>query len=232
MTSLSDDHRGTREPDSLWRRIIFELLEVAVFDLFHKTFSAEKVGVKLSGELSGNHKKLVVDHFRKRNGAAYGDKMHTPLEHEAKVPEDKDGEGRGSGSEGSSGRTEKLSEAIKEYAKAENEESCERNEKAIAVGRDARPIGIDGNEKIEGHHASEKRDPDLGQAECKEEQSEDRQSEERSPREQPVIGGEQHTKKDRGSPEKIADRDIARLERSTIHNPAGDKRRNHHEADH
>lgn len=75
---------------------MFELLEVAVFNLFHESFSAEEVGVEIRGELPGNHEDLVVDHLGKCNGAAYRDEMHAPLEHEAYVPQDKNCEGRGS----------------------------------------------------------------------------------------------------------------------------------------
>jgi len=129
---------------------LFELLEVAVFDLFHESLSAEEVVVETAGELPGHGDKLVVDHFRKRNGTAYGDEMHTPLEHEAKVPQDKDDQSRGSRGERSSARTEQLSEAIEKYAEPENEESCERNEKAVAIRRYAGPVRVYGDKEIEG----------------------------------------------------------------------------------
>jgi len=50
--------------------------------------------VEIGGELAGYDEKLIADDFGKGNGAARGDEMRTPLEHEADVPE------RGSGEKG------------------------------------------------------------------------------------------------------------------------------------
>jgi hypothetical protein len=62
------------------RGIFFELLEVAVFDLLHEGFAAENIGVEVGEELAGHDDKLIVDDFGKRNGAARGNEMRTPLE--------------------------------------------------------------------------------------------------------------------------------------------------------
>jgi len=88
------------------------LLEVAIFDLLHEGFALENVALQSGGELAGHHEKLIVRDFRERDGAARGNEMRAPLEHEARVPEDKKGEnGRHDGESGPA-RTEKLSEAI------------------------------------------------------------------------------------------------------------------------
>ena len=39
------------------------MLEVAVFDLLHEGFAAEKIGAQVGGELAGDHEKLIVDDF-------------------------------------------------------------------------------------------------------------------------------------------------------------------------
>ena len=54
------------------RRIVFELLEIAVFDLLHEGFALEEIALEIGGELTGDDEKLVVGHFGKRDGAARG----------------------------------------------------------------------------------------------------------------------------------------------------------------
>src|SRR5467141_543096 len=124
------------------RRVVFELLEIAVFDLLHEGFALEKVALKVGGELAGDDEKLVVCHFGKRDGAARGNEMGTPLEHEAGVPKSGDGKQGDRGGESGAARGEELSGFIKETAATENEKWSERNEKAVAVGRDSSPIGV------------------------------------------------------------------------------------------
>src|SRR6267378_1042066 len=68
------------------RRIVFELLEIAVFDLLHEGFALEEIALEIGGELTGDDEKLVVGHFGKRDGAAHGNYMGTPLENKAGVP--------------------------------------------------------------------------------------------------------------------------------------------------
>ena len=70
---------NAKESHSSWRTVFFELLEVAVFDLFHEGFSAEEVRPEIGSELPGHDGQLVVDHFRERNGATCRDEMQTPL---------------------------------------------------------------------------------------------------------------------------------------------------------
>src|SRR6266478_6391800 len=82
------------------RRIVFELLEVAVFNLLHEGAALKEVALEIGGELAGNDEKLVVGHFGKRDGAAGWNEMRTPLEHEAGVPESEDGDDDARGGEG------------------------------------------------------------------------------------------------------------------------------------
>ncbi len=81
------------------RRIFFELLDVAVLDLLHEGFALEEVALKVGGELTGDDEKLVAGHFGKRDGAARGNEMGTPLENEAGVPCDQEKNERGRGHE-------------------------------------------------------------------------------------------------------------------------------------
>jgi len=63
------------------------LFEVAVFDLLHKGLAPKQVRLEVSGKLAGDNEKLIVDDFGEGHGAARGNEMRTPLEHEAGVPE-------------------------------------------------------------------------------------------------------------------------------------------------
>ena len=81
------------------RRIVFELLDVAVFDLLHEGFALEEVVLKIGSELAGDDEELVVGHFGKRNGAARGNEMGTPLENKAGVPSNQEKNERGLGRE-------------------------------------------------------------------------------------------------------------------------------------
>jgi len=168
------------------------LLDVAVLDLLHEGFAAEKIGVQIGGELARNDEKLVVDDFGKRNGAASGNEMRAPLENEAGVPEGEDSENeKREGKSGAAGM-EELSGAIEENSEAENEEGRERNEKAVAVGRDAGPIGITGNENIKSEKGGEKRSAGAALPRPKDEETSDGKKKHGSPGEKAVVGGEKH----------------------------------------
>jgi hypothetical protein len=56
---------------------------------------------------------------------------------------------------------------LQQVGQADNEEWRQRNEKSVAIGRNACPIRIKGNKKIESHHCCEKRDSDIGQTKHK-----------------------------------------------------------------
>src|SRR5882762_4301993 len=100
------------------RRIVFELLEIAVFDLLHEGFALEKVALEVGGELVGDGEKLIVGHFGKRDRAARRNEMGTPLENEAGVPCDREKNERGRGREGAARRAEELSEPLEQERQA------------------------------------------------------------------------------------------------------------------
>src|SRR2546425_1516197 len=174
-------------------RIFSELLEVAVLDPLHESFAVEKIGMEIGGELTGHDEKLVVDDFGKRNGAAGGNEMRAPLEDEAGVPESADGEKSDRGGEGGAAGAEELSGAVEENGEAENEKRSERNEKAVAVGRNARPIGITGNEKVKSEKGGEKRRAGAALATPENKKTEDGENKNGGPGKQTVIGGEKHS---------------------------------------
>ena len=59
------------QPDASSRgRIVFELLNVAFFDLLHESLALEEVALEVGGEPAGDNEELVMGHFGKRDGAA------------------------------------------------------------------------------------------------------------------------------------------------------------------
>ena len=170
-----------RAQESGMRGIFFELLEVAVFNLLHKGLTLEEIALEVGGELARHDEELVVCHFGKRDWATRWNEMRTPLEHEAGVPESEDGEQDNRGDKGSAWGTEASGGTIEENGEAENKKRSERNEKAVAVGRDARPIGVTRNEKIKSQQSSEEWSADARLAPAKENQSGNREKKDRGP---------------------------------------------------
>ena len=121
------------------------MLDVALFDLLHETFAVREVTEEIRGELPRDDEDLIVGDFGKRYGTTRGNQVCAPLEHEAGVPESADGDDHAGGCESGVAGAEVLSGAIEENSETENEKWSERNEKAIAVGRDAVPIGVTGD---------------------------------------------------------------------------------------
>jgi len=124
------------------RRILLELVHILLLDLLHQCFSAKKIRVELRRNLSWYDEELVSHHLRKRNRSSRGNDMRSPLEHQAYVPKDEKGKKSADGDEQRPRGAEELGKPVQENAEAENEERCERDEKAIAVGRNPRPVGV------------------------------------------------------------------------------------------
>ena|SRR6266550_1714558 len=118
--------------------------------------------------------------------------MRAPLEDEASVPESGDGENSASSGDGGAAGAEDLSGAIEENGETENENWSERNEKAVAVGRDASPIGVTRNEKVKSEERGEQRSAKERFAAPEEEESGDGKSKNGRPGEKSVIGREKH----------------------------------------
>src|SRR6266403_883712 len=198
------------------RRTVFELLEVAVFNLLHEGAALEEVALEIAGELAGNDEELVVGNFGERDGAAGWNEMCAPLEDEASVPESEDGEKSASSGEGGAAGAEELSGAIEKNGEAENEKRSERNEKAVAVGRDASPIGVTGHENVKGEEGGEERGADKRFAEPEEEESDDGEKKNGRPGKQAVIGREEHVEEGGREPEPVPERDIAGFESASV----------------
>src|SRR6266478_1421610 len=212
------------QADASWRRrVFFELLEIAIFDLLHEGFALEEVALEVGGELAGDDEELVVGNFGERDGAAGGNEMGTPLENEANIPESGDGEKSASSGEGGSARAEELSGAIKKNGEAENEKRSERNEKAIAVGRDAVPIGVTGDEKIKSEEAGKRQSADERFATPEEEEPDDGEEKNRRPSDQSMIGKKKDGKKIGGKPVPVLERNVTGFERTSINEVARDE---------
>src|SRR6267142_2087120 len=119
--------------------------------------------------------------------------------------------------------TEELRGAIEENGEAEDEKRGERNEKAVAERRNARPIGVTGDEKIKSQEGGEEWSADARLAPAKENQSGNREKKDRGPDKQSVIGSEEHGEEDRGAPEPISERDVAGFECSAVEDVACDE---------
>ena len=114
------------------------------------------------------------------------------MEHEANVPESEDGEKGATSAESGTAGAEELSGAIEKNRETKNEKWSERDEKAVAVGRDAGPIGITGDEKIKRKKGCEKGSADTRFAPPEEEESSDGESKNGRPGEKSVIRREKH----------------------------------------
>src|SRR6266550_3015263 len=207
------------------RRIVFELLDVAVLDLLHEGFALEDIALEVGGELAGDDEELVVGHFGNRDGAAGGNEMGTPLEHEAGVPKSGDGKQGDRGGESGATRGEEFSGAIEENGETENEKCSERNEEAIAVGRDASPIGVTGDENVKGEERGKQRRADERFAAPEEEESDDGEKKDGRPGKQSVIGREEHVEEGGGEPEPVPERAVAGFESATVNKIARDESR-------
>ena len=204
------------------RRIFFKLLEVAVFDLLHERFAAEKIGLEILEKPAGHDEKLVVDNFGKGNGTARRNEMRAPLENQAGIPQSGEGKnGNGSGECGAAGAKE-LRGAIEKDRKAKNEKRSERNEKAVAIGRDAGPIGVTGNEKVKSEKTGEQRCANGWYAAAEEEKTGDGEKKNGRPGKQAVIGREKHREEVRRRPVPLSKGNIAGLKKASVDEIARD----------
>src|SRR6266478_2504745 len=149
--------------------------------------------------------------------------MRAPLEHQADVPERSGGKKGERGGERGTGGAEKLRGAIEKNGEAENEKRCERNEKAVAVRRDAGPIGVTGNEKVKREKGGEKRSADERFTAPENEKSDDGEKKNGRPGEKTVIGREKHREKVRRKPVPVLERNICGFEWATVNQIARDK---------
>src|SRR6266550_8999157 len=216
---------GKKKEGAGRRRSVFELLEIAVFDLLHEGFALEEVALEVGGELAGDDEKLVVGHFGNREGAARWNEMGTPLEHEAGIPKSGDGKQGDRGGESGAAGAEELSGAIEENGEAENEKCSERNEKAVTIGRDASPIGVTGDENVKGEEGGEQRSADERFAAPEEEEPDDGEKKDGRPGKQSVIGREEHVEEGGGEPEPVPERAVAGFESATVNKIARDESR-------
>src|SRR6266700_6781040 len=189
--------------------MLFELLEVAVLNLLHESFAPEEVCAQIGSKLARHNEELIVERLRKGDRAARGNKMRTPLEHEADVPEDEDREDGRSGGKRDSAGAEILRGAVEENTEAENEERRQRNEKAVAVRRNSRPVRVTSNEKVKGNERGEECSAGARLAPPEKDESNDGEKKNGRPDKQPVIRGEEHIEEGWREPQPIFDGDVA-----------------------
>src|SRR6516162_9199032 len=77
--------RQRKDASRRWR-ILFEVLDVPLFDLLHEPLTLEDVTAKIGGKLARHYENLIVCDFRERNRTTCGDQVCAPLEDQARVP--------------------------------------------------------------------------------------------------------------------------------------------------
>ena len=90
ITEKRKGGESQQEEESRRGRVLFELPDVALFDLLHEVLTLEEVTTKISGKLPRHYKNLIVRYFRKRNRAARGNQVRAPLEDQPHVPQKKE----------------------------------------------------------------------------------------------------------------------------------------------
>src|SRR5204862_132653 len=91
-----------------------------------------------------------------------------------------------------------------------------RDEKAVAVGRDASPIGITADEKIKSKKGREKGSANTALPPPENKKADDSEEKNRRPREKAVIGGEEDVEECGGVPEPVPKRYVAGLEGAAV----------------
>src|SRR6266481_1218616 len=117
--------------------------------------------------------------------------MRAPLEDEANVPESEDRKQANRSDERTPLGGKEFGGAIEKNSEAQNEKRGERNKKAIAIGRDAGPIGITGDKKVESEKGCEKGSAGAVLPAPENEKTNDGEHKNGRPGEQSVIGGEE-----------------------------------------
>src|SRR5256885_13727866 len=118
--------------------------------------------------------------------------MRAPLEDESTIPESEAGEQGNRGDKGDALGAEELGSTSEENGETENKKWSERNEKAIAIGRDAGPIRVTRDENVKGHEGSEERGADARFAPPEERETNDGEKKNGRPGDKSVIGREKY----------------------------------------
>src|SRR5579883_3101032 len=203
-----------------------ELVDIALLDLAHEIGAAEEIGSQLGSDLARNGGDLIARDLAEGNRAASGNQVRAPLVNEAGVPEDKGGDERGSGREEPAGRTEAKVHALEEDGQAENEDGSEGEEEAIAERGHAVPIGIAGEDVVEGGGNEGKTGCDGARAvieQAKQEASES-EDEKRCPGEEAVVAREENIAPKGSAPEPAHAVIGAETKEAAKNDAAGDQR--------
>ena len=199
------------------------MLDVALLDLAHEFFAAEKIIVEVADELARDDDELIVSDFGEGHGAARGNKMSAPLKHETEIPGNETDEKRGGGERGGTEGGKFLGEALEKNGEADDEENGERNEKTIAEGRDAGPVRIRGDEIVEGENGAEDRAADTRRFAPEKENADGGEEENRRPGKEAVIGGEKDLEEVRRLPIPARDGNVTGFEERAINDFFGEQ---------
>ena len=126
--------------------IVFHLFDVLLLDLTHKLSAMKQVGAQLGRYFTGDGVKLIISGLTKGDRATGRNEVSSPLINHAKIPNHQADEPHAGHRNGKPAAREQSGEIIKKQGKPKNKNGGEGDEEAIAEGRDARPIRIDGDE--------------------------------------------------------------------------------------
>src|SRR5260370_5052272 len=138
--------------------------------------------------------------------------MATPLEHKVGIRESEDCADGGRGGKRGSAGAKGLRGAVEENGEDENEERRQRNEKAVAVRRNSRPVRVRSNEKVKGNECGEKCRAGARLAPQEKDESNDGEKKNGRPDKQAVIRSEEHIEEGWREPQPIFDGDVAGFE--------------------
>lgn len=126
--------------------IAFHLFDVLLLDLMHKLSPMKQVGTQLGRYFTGDGMKLIISCLPKGDRATGRNEVSSPLINHAEIPNHQAAEPHAGHRNGKPAAREQSGKIIKKQGKAKNENGSEGDEEAIAEGRDARPIRVDGDE--------------------------------------------------------------------------------------
>ena len=126
--------------------IVFHLFDVLLLDLTHKLSAMKQVGAQFGRYFTGDGMKLIISGLTKGDRATGRNEMSSPLINHAEIPNHKAGEPHAGHRNGKPAARDQSGEIIKKQGKPKNENGSEGDEEAIAEGRDARPIWVEGDE--------------------------------------------------------------------------------------
>ena len=210
---------------------MLQLLDVALFNPLHHFAPAEEVGAEVGGQLAGHNVELVVGSLVEGNGTSCRNEVGAPLVDKPKIPENKAGQCGRSKRKSDAGTSEERGESLQQKGEPEYEKWRQGKKEAIPKRRNPCPIRVKGDEEIESQAGGQNGHADPRDADRKQNQTNNREGQNRGPRQQAVVGGKQDAEEYGIAPEEVSQRRIPGLKGSTVDDPARRKSRNHDQED-